>query len=172
MPLAPCGPFSRSHHNPTRLAKTTATTQGITMDQQLHFITLATRDLEKARRFYRDGLGWDSTIDVDGEIIFYQVASGMMLGLFQADKFAEDLGGGPAPDVSGITLSHNVGNPQEVHRTVNAMAEAGASVLKEPQQGQFGGIFHAHVKDPNGVVWEIAHNPGWRITEDGAVAFG
>ncbi len=142
------------------------------MDQQLHFITLATTDLEAARRFYHDGLGWHPTLDVDDEIIFYQVAPGLLLGLFQAEKFAEDLGTGSTPGISGITLSHNVGSSEEVNRTVDAMAAAGGNVLKQPQQGKFGGIFHAHVADPNGIVWEIAHNPGWRITDDGDVVLG
>jgi predicted lactoylglutathione lyase len=52
------------------------------------------------------------------------------------------------------------------------MTAAGGVLVKEPQQGQFGGIFHAHVQDPNGLVWEIAHNPGWRITDDGGVELG
>ncbi|GAB3536259.1 VOC family protein [Arthrobacter tecti] len=142
------------------------------MDQQLHFITLATPNLETARRFYHEGLGWDALLDIDDEIIFYQVAPGLLLGLFEAGKFAEDQGSSHAPGISGITLSHNVASPQEVYRTVGAMAAAGANILKQPQQGKFGGIFHAHVKDPNGVVWEIAHNPGWRITEAGDVVLG
>jgi len=45
-------------------------------------------------------------------------------------------------------------------------------VLKHPQQGAFGGIYHAHVSDSNGLIWEIAHNPGWSIGDDGAVSFG
>ena len=143
------------------------------MDQQLHFITLATRDLDAARAFYRDGLGWEANLDVPGEILFYQVAPGLLLGLFDADKFAEDLGvttAAPAP--RGVTLSHNVDSPDAVRSTVDAMTAAGGSILKQPQQGQFGGIFHAHVQDPNGVIWEIAHNPGWRINDDGTVVLG
>ena len=49
------------------------------------------------------------------------------------------------------------------------MSAAGGTVLTSPRPGAFGGIFHAHVADPNGVVWEIAHNPGWRIDDDGTV---
>jgi len=30
----------------------------------------------------------------------------------------------------------------------------------------------AHVADPNGVIWEIAHNPNWRVDEDGTVSLG
>lgn len=142
------------------------------MDQQLHFITLATRSLDAARAFYQDGLGWEAKLDVPGEILFYQVAPGLLLGLFDADKFAEDLGDGPAPNVSGVTLSHNVDSPDAVRSTVAAMTAAGGLTVKAPQHGRFGGIFHAHVQDPNGIVWEIAHNPGWRINDDGGVELG
>lgn len=142
------------------------------MDQQLHFITVATSSLDAARAFYEYGLGWEATLDVPGEILFYQVAPGQLLGLFDAAKFAEDLGGGSAPKVSGVTLSHNVTSPEAVRSTVEAMATAGGTVLKQPQQGKFGGIFHAHVQDPNGVVWEIAHNPGWHVADDGTVVLG
>ncbi|MDR6986043.1 catechol 2,3-dioxygenase-like lactoylglutathione lyase family enzyme [Paenarthrobacter nitroguajacolicus] len=143
------------------------------MDQRLHFLTFATPDLDAARAFYKDGLGWDPTMDVPGEILFFQIAPGLMLGLFHAEKFNQDLGtSSPAQGVSGVTLSHNVGSPEEVARTIDALVAAGASVVKPAQAGAFGGIFHGHVKDPNGIVWEIAHNPGWKINNDGTVVFG
>ncbi|WP_349902475.1 VOC family protein [Parafrigoribacterium humi] len=142
------------------------------MEPRIHFITFATADLDAARAFYRDGLGWDPLMDVPGEIIFFQVAPGLVLGLFDAEKFTEDLKGQAPTAVSGVTLSHNVGSPAEVDSTVQALVAAGATVLKSPQQGAFGGIYHAHVTDPNGLVWEIAHNPGWSIADDGKVSFG
>lgn len=143
------------------------------MDQRVHFVTLATRDLDAARDFYAGGLGWQPLLDVPGEILFFQVAPGLVLGLFDADSFNRDLATGQDRSaVSGVTLSHNVASPEDVRRVVDAMAAAGGTVLKAPQPGEFGGIFHAHVEDPNGVVWEIAHNPGWRITEDGTVVLG
>lgn len=143
------------------------------MDQQLNFITFATRDLDAARRFYVEGLGWHPLMDVAGEIIFFQVAPGLVLGLFDSEKFNEDLNvSGPLPTVSGVTLSHNVDSAEEVVRTVERLEAAGATVLKPAQPGAFGGIFHGHVEDPNGIVWEIAHNPGWRIDENGTVALG
>lgn len=143
------------------------------MRQNVHFVTLATADLDRARAFYRDGLGWQPLIDVSDEILMLQVAPGLVLGLFEAAKFVEDLGrdAGPA-GVSGVTLAHNVEDPAEVGVLVEAMRAAGGTVLKEPQAGQFGGVFHAHVQDPNGVIWEIAHNPGWRIEPDGTVVLG
>ncbi|HEY0641313.1 MAG TPA: VOC family protein [Pseudonocardiaceae bacterium] len=143
------------------------------MDQRLHFITVATDDLEAARRFYRDGLGWRPLLDVPDEIVFFQVAPGLLLGLFEAEKFNRDLGGaGGDLGVRGLTLSHNVGSPDEVRAAVDAMAAAGGTVVTAPRQSEFGGIFHAHVRDPNGVTWEVAHNPAWHIATDGTVSLG
>jgi catechol 2,3-dioxygenase-like lactoylglutathione lyase family enzyme len=142
------------------------------MKQDVHFITLATPDLDVARAFYVTALGWVPLIDVPGEIIFFQVAPGAVLGLFDAAKFAEDLGqGAVAAAVSGVTLSHNVEGPEEVHEAVAAMVAAGGTVLTPAQPGAFGGVFHAHVEAPGGIVWEIAHNPGWNVAADGSVTF-
>lgn len=143
------------------------------MDQQLSFVTIAAADLDATRRFY-GALGWRPLLDVEGEIVFYQTAPGQVLAFFLAEKFNADLGlPADAPlAVSGITLAHNVGSHDEVVDIAGAMAEAGGTILKAPQPGQFGGVFHAHVSDPNGVVWEIAHNPGWQVGPDGTVQLG
>lgn len=143
------------------------------MDQQLHVLTVATPDLDAARHFYSDALGWTPTLDVPGEIIFYQVAHGLLLGLFAAETFDEDLGvPGAHRGVSGLTLAHNVDTPDAVREVVAAMVSGGGEVVTAPGQGRFGGVFHAHVRDPNGIHWEIAHNSGWRIDEDGSVRLG
>ena len=143
------------------------------MQQQVHFTTLAAADLDAAHRFYVDGLGWRPLLDVPGEIVFFQVAPGTVLALFEAAKFARDLGRGPArPAVSGVTLAHNVADRDAVSTVVEAMTAAGGTVLTAPEEGAFGGVFHALVGDPNGVVWEVAHNPGWAVDPDGSVRLG
>jgi catechol 2,3-dioxygenase-like lactoylglutathione lyase family enzyme len=139
------------------------------MDARLHFVTVAARDLDAARSFYSRGLGWTPALDVPGEVIFYQAAPGVLLGLFLADKFAQDLGLDAVPVPSGMVLSHNVDGPEEVRAVVAAMTRAGGMPVQEPQESAFGGIFRGLVRDPNGIVWEIAHNPGWRILDDGTV---
>jgi uncharacterized protein len=143
------------------------------MDQRVHFVTVATRDLDAARVFYRDGLGWEPLLDVPGEIIFFQTAPGLVLGFFDATKFAKDLSG-PASSttsntaISGITLAHNVNDSATVDQTIQAAIDAGALLIKAPQKSAFGG-YHGHFQDPNGLIWEIAHNPGWRVDESGTV---
>lgn len=143
------------------------------MEQSVSFVTLSTADLDAARAFYVEGLGWRPLLDVPGEILFFQVGPGMVLGLFDAVKFNEDIAtGDDYSAVSGLTLAHNVGSRGDVESAVGAMTRAGGTVLKKPQEGAFGGVFHAHVQDPNGIVWEIAHNPGWSVGADGTVALG
>ncbi|HYI33546.1 MAG TPA: VOC family protein [Glaciibacter sp.] len=143
------------------------------MDPRLHFITFATADLDASRAFYRDGLGWEPLADVPGEIIFFQVGPGLVLGLFDESKFHEDLRSRPSSTgVSGITLSHNVESASAVTATIEELKAAGATVVKPAQSGAFGGVFHGHVSDPNGIVWEIAYNPDWRIADDGSVVLG
>ena len=141
------------------------------MDPRIHFITLSTHDLDPVRRFYADGLGWEPIIDVPGEVLFFQAGPGLVLGFFDAVSFNRDLGRTGTVNVSGVTLSHNVDSAAAVASTVAALQAAGATVLVEPQDGEFGGIHHAVVADPTGVVWEIAHNPGWSIDDDGTVRF-
>lgn len=139
------------------------------MDSRVHFITLATPDLDAARAFYRDGLGWEPLADVPDGIIFFQVGHGLVLGLFDAEKFREDLGGARSEtSVTGVTLSHNVANPDAVDAVVNSAVRAGAELVKPPQSAAFGG-YHGHFADPNGVVWEVCHNPGWSIDDTGRV---
>lgn len=143
------------------------------MNQQLHFLTLSTQDLDAVRAFYIEGLGWEPLTDVPGEIIFFQVAPGLVLGFFDAEKFARDQRRpGNTDGVSGVTLSHNAESPDAVSDIFKRMLAAGGTAVKRPQPGEFGGIYHAMVRDPNGVTWEIAHNPGWRIDSDGTVVLG
>ncbi len=142
------------------------------MDQRLHFLTIATVDLDAARRFYRDGLGWTVFHDEPDEIVFFQIAPGLLLGLFDAEKFDQDLlRENATTGVSGVTLSHNVPDRESVTATLQAFEAAGGTILKPAQEGVFGGVFHGHASDPNGVIWEIAHNPGWHISAEGTVTF-
>ncbi|MEU4111335.1 VOC family protein [Streptomyces sp. NPDC027717] len=136
------------------------------MDQQVSMVTLGVGDLAESRRFYSEGLGWTPLLDRD-EIVFYQVGKGLALALFPLSDLAADTGS-PATPGTPFTLAHNVGSPAEVDAAVARAREAGASVLKEPQRAAFGG-YHAYFTDPDGHRWEVCHNPGWSVAEDGTV---
>jgi catechol 2,3-dioxygenase-like lactoylglutathione lyase family enzyme len=139
--------------------------------QSVNFITLGVRDLETTRRFYSDGLGWTPTFEVAGEISFYQVASGVLLGIWPLDELAADAGGAPMAHEQSFALAQNFGTEAEVDAAVSRALAAGASLLKPAQHASFGG-YHAYVADPDGHRWELAHNPGWSVDDDGTVHIG
>jgi uncharacterized glyoxalase superfamily protein PhnB len=45
---------------------------------------------------------------------------------------------------------------------------AGATILRPAHSAEWGGYTGAFA-DPDGYVWEVAHNPDWRLAEDGTV---
>jgi len=142
------------------------------MDQRLSLITLGVPDQAEARRFYLEAFGWTPVMDAPGQITFIQVAPSVLLALFGADELAADVGTGrAAPAVQNVTLSHNVGSPAEVDAIMAEVAQAGATILKEPQQADWGG-YHGYFADPAGTPWEVAYVPGWAVAEDGTVTMG
>ncbi|MCV2490212.1 VOC family protein [Geodermatophilus sp. YIM 151500] len=141
------------------------------MEQRLTMVTLGVTDLDSARRFYLDGLGWRPLLDA-GEAVFLQVGPGILLALYgRADLAAEAgtvAGEVPPPPFS---LAHNVGSEEEVRRVVERMVAAGGELVAPPARAPWGG-FTAYVGDPDGFRWEIAHNPGLVVRPDGSVRFG
>lgn len=140
------------------------------MEQQLSLITLGVPDIDAARRFYLDGLGWTPVLDVAGQVTFIQVAPGVLMSLFDAAELAEDIGDGraAAPAVGNVTLAHNVGSEAEVDAVLAEAVAAGATLLKAAQRAAWGG-YHGYFADPAGTPWEVAFNPGLVVDDDGAV---
>ena len=138
------------------------------MEQRIDILTLRVEDLPAATRFYVDGLGWQALMVVPGEVTFLQSGHGQLLSLFDATGFDADAGRPlPAP----YSLAHIVRGEDEVHAVVQQMVAAGGRVILEPERAAWGG-YHGFVLDPAGSCWEIAHNPGWSVADDGTVTIG
>jgi uncharacterized glyoxalase superfamily protein PhnB len=138
------------------------------MKARVDIITLRVEDLDAATAYYTDGLGWKPVLAVPGEVTFIQMGHGQLLALFIASGFDADVG----PEVKAqCNLAHNVSSEAEVRSVVASMVEAGATVIKEPQRAVWGG-FSGIVLDVAGCCWEIAHNSGWSVAEDGTVTIG
>ncbi len=128
------------------------------MQQRISLITLGVADLARARAFY-EGLGWSGARQPDDEVCFFQ-AGGMVFGLWSA------LGGHGAP---GLELAYNVSSPAEVADVLAEAVEAGGTVVRQVARAEWGGITAAFA-DPDGYVWEVAHNPYWTLKSDGSVS--
>jgi uncharacterized protein len=91
--------------------------------------------------------------------------------LWGRDKLADDAGVPPAPDGAGsggIALAQNVRSPGEVDEIIAAAERAGGRITRPPQPTSYGG-YAGYFADPDGHLWEIAHNPGFTLADDGAL---
>ncbi|KIN64420.1 Glyoxalase family protein [Sulfitobacter noctilucicola] len=135
------------------------------MEQRISLITLGVRDMERQAAFY-DALGWQRVETQDGVIAYDLI--GQTLGLYPLEKLAEDIGVDvDALGCGAMTLGHNVPSKKEVGQIIARAKEAGANVLK-PASDVFWGGHHGYFEDPEGHIWEIAHNPFSPLSDKGA----
>jgi hypothetical protein len=127
------------------------------VEQRISLVTLGVTDLARARAFYEE-LGWRVAEQPDETICFFQAGS-MLFALWTG------LGDHGAP---GIELAHNVRTPEEVSMVLAEAEVAGGTIVRPAARAEWGG-FSGAFADPDGYVWEVAHNPGWTLSEDGAV---
>lgn len=137
------------------------------MRQRIGLVTLGVRDLARALAFYR-ALGWrESSRSVEGEVAFFDLG-GAVFALWDRGLLAEDSVVADGGGWGGVTLAHNVSSPGEVD-AVLAEAEKAGAIIGRPgaptEWGGYSGIF----LDPDGHPWEVAHNPGWPVDDDGHV---
>ncbi len=128
-------------------------------------ITLGVSDLETSIKFYQEGLGFPKMESPPGTAFF--TLNGSWLGLYPRDSLAEDAT--ILPDGSGFpgfALAHNVASDSEVDQVIEQAVSAGAALVKPPQKVFWGG-YSGYFKDPDGFLWEVAHNPHfWVGPED------
>jgi uncharacterized glyoxalase superfamily protein PhnB len=103
------------------------------------------------------------------ETVFFQVG-GMAVILWDRTKLAADAGvadsGGAG--FTGVTIAQNVRSAAEVDAILGAAADAGATITRSAQETFYGG-YAGYFADPDGHLWEIAHNPGFTLAPDGAL---
>ncbi len=136
------------------------------MEQRISLITLGVADLRRAMDFYA-ALGWEGS-SPDGDVAFFQ-AGGMVFGLWGRDKLAEDSAVEDRGGWGGMTLAHCVRTPAEVDAVLEQVAAAGGTIARPAATafwGGYTGLFH----DPDGHAWEVAHNPGWTLHDDGTIS--
>jgi catechol 2,3-dioxygenase-like lactoylglutathione lyase family enzyme len=138
------------------------------MEQRISLVTLGVVDIGRARAFY-DALGWHGE-SPDGEVVFYQ-AGGMVFGLWSRALLAQDSVVVDNGGWGGVTLAHNVRSPAEVDEVIALAEAAGARIGRRGAPTEWGG-YSASFTDPDGHPWEVAHNPGWRLDDDGSVHLG
>ena len=140
------------------------------MKPRITLITLGVEDLQKAVRFYRDGLGLKTEGIVgtefdNGAVAFFELQIGLKLALWPRKSIAHDTGlplGSPSP--TEFTIGHNVSSKAEVDAVMTQAEGAGAVIIK-PVHDTFWGGYAGYFQDPDGHVWEVVWNPQWVLQE-------
>lgn len=129
----------------------------MTVPQRLSMITLGVDDVARSTAFY-ESLGWRRSSASQSTVTFFSM-QGSVLGLFGRQSLADDAdvssdGGG----FRAVTLALNCASVAEVDDVVEQWLAAGALLVKAPEEVFWGG-YSGYVADPDGHLWEIAHNP-------------
>ncbi len=127
------------------------------MKPRISKISLGVADLERSVAFYREGLGFPQ-MDSPPSVAFFAL-NGSWLGLSERAALAADAGLAPeGSGFAGINLAHNVETEAEVDALLRDAIEAGGTLVKPATRADWGG-YHGYFADPDGHLWEVAHNP-------------
>jgi uncharacterized protein len=133
------------------------------MKPRVTLITLAVDDLDRALRFYRDGLGLPTAGIMGqefeyGAVAFFDLAQGLKLAVWPRKSLAHDSGLPMTPrSATEFCLAHNVASREEVDAVMEEAQRAGATVTK-PAGPTFWGGYAGYFQDPDGHLWEVAFN--------------
>ena len=139
------------------------------MQAKIFFITLAVDDLDRSVAFYRDGLGWptegivgqefhDEVTGADGTIAFFNLDSGLLLGLSERSNLAKDAS---LPPGLPSSTEFSLGVPAESRAQVDELlrqVEAAGGTLTAPAHMRPFGVYSGYFTDPDGHLFEIAWN--------------
>jgi predicted lactoylglutathione lyase len=134
---------------------------------RVSLVTLAVRDVERSTEFYQ-ALGWTlSSVSVPGEVSFFDTQGGL-LAIWGHEALAADAGlpAGSVPAYRGASYSVNLESRELVDELLKLATEAGGMIARSAQASEWGG-YNGYFLDPDGHLWEAAHNPGWPIGPDG-----
>lgn len=133
------------------------------MQPKLTVVTLGVDDLEKAVRFYHEGLGLFTPGIIGqeyehGAVAFFDMG-GVKLALWPRASLAHDTGLPLSPaSPTDLSLGHNVGSKGEVDAVMQQALIAGATLVKAAHDTFWGG-YAGYFQDLDQHLWEVVWNP-------------
>ena len=127
------------------------------MNAHVSSILLGVRDMDRSKRFYTEGLGWEVQQDY-GISVFFASDGASPVGFYSREGLANQVGTDPeGSGFSGLVLTYVVRSEKRVDEIIAEAEKAGATILKPAGAlpwGGYGGSF----ADPDGYVWSLAYS--------------
>lgn len=135
-------------------------------EPRISIVTLGVSDMARSRAFY-EALGWKAASISNENVTFFQ-GRGIVFGLYGHDALAEDatIETQQPPRYRGSSLAYNCKSREEVDSLYAYALSCGGQKLKKPQEVFWGG-YSGYFADPDGHLWEVAHNPFAEFDENG-----
>jgi predicted lactoylglutathione lyase len=132
----------------------------------LTLVTLGVSDLARSIAFY-EALGFTRKARKAEGVGFFQ-AGAVVVAVWPAKDLAKDahVDAGEVSAFRGVALAWNCRSESDVEARIERARSAGAAVPKPAQRTVWGG-YAGYFADPDGHLWEVAHNPTFPLTDDG-----
>ncbi len=142
----------------------------MTVPNRISIVTFGVADLARSTAFY-ESLGWTTSNASMPMITFFDM-QGSVFGLYEWSALADDAKVAPeGSGFRGVTLAMNLATTGEVDAVFAEWIAAGATSVVEPHTAFWGG-YSSYVADPDGHLWELAHNPYAHLDDDGRIVMG
>jgi uncharacterized protein len=126
-----------------------------TVPLQVTAIMIGVRDLDRAKKFYGEGLGGTIAQDYPG-FVSLSLGDGSSLALYEWDAAAADAGVSPeGSGFRGVSFHYVAPSRDVVDEVMGSAVAAGGSVVKEAAAAQWGG-YAGYFSDPDGHLWKVA----------------
>lgn len=125
------------------------------MSVQVSVIMLGVRDVERAKKFYVEGLGCEVTQDFPGFVRCRLGDGSSDLALYEWDAAAQDAGvPAEGSGFRGVSFHYITDARETVDEVMRAAVAAGATVTKVATGTDWG--YDGYFSDPDGYLWKVA----------------
>ena len=127
------------------------------LQPRMTMITLGVEDVATSTNFY-EKLGFTKSSASQDTVTFF-LTNGTILGLFGKKALAEDAGVQDANvNYRAVAIAHNLDSEAAVDEAYAFALSCGARGTNAPHKTFWGG-YSSYFADPDGHLWELAHNP-------------
>lgn len=131
---------------------------------RLTLLTLGVADVARATLFY-EKLGLVRSPASNDNVSFFDVG-GVVLSIYGREAIAADAGiDNSGAGFRGSSIAWNLRSQEDVDKAIVKMVAAGGSLVKAAERTFWGG-YAGFVADPDGHLWEVAHNPGFPLDDE------